>query len=628
MDQKSASRWKYYFTIIYFVISTLSLFSLLFIFRMLRIKLFFLGISTIYCTYILIKKRQFIFSKRTKSEIAIALGIDSICFFDFYFNAIHIRPGIVVTLLRKLSLNNILDENVLFALIGIIISLVGFYGATLLAPYLLRFFKELYRIIKTYKIQLVLLFLVYTVAFISVIRANYYYTDDLGRAIYGYEITGDFSRYVANILSEIFHGNTWLADISPLPQIMALFIMTLTGVILLSVLSSLLNTNAGKWSFIALIPVGLSPYFLSCLSYKYDAPYMAFSVFASVFPLIFYKYDNIKIYSVSVFIGTIVMCTTYQVSSGIFPMIVSILALIMWIQKKSYKKIGSFLLNSAISYILALLVFRLILMEPITDDNYVDVGISITNLLPNTIKYIKFFYNDFPTIWIILICIVFLSFIILLIKYAKQNKILSAVLSIIICFCAFVMSFGIYIIFNAPLTEPRAFYGIGIFLSIMCCILFLNCGCYIGKLSTISLCCFFIIYTFLYGNALNIQKNYIDFRTEQVINGCNNLGLFKESKKTKFQATGTAGYQRAVKNMIQEYPLLERQIKVLLSDSTNWSWGTYQLREYYGLNTEITDISNLQIKDDDIIKDTYYYTIYKVNDIIILNLKDVESKIQ
>ena len=162
----------------------------------------------------------------------------------------------------------------------------------------------------------------------------------------------------------------------------------------------------------------------------------------------------------------------------------------------------------------------------------------------------------------------------------------------------------------------------------MCCILFLNCGCYIGKLSTISLCCFFIIYTFLYGNALNIQKNYIDFRTEQVINDCNNLGLFKESKKTKFQATGTAGYQRAVKNMIQEYPLLERQIKVLLSDSTNWSWGTYQLREYYGLNTEITDISNLQIKDDDIIKDTYYYTIYKVNDIIILNLKDVESKIQ
>ena len=80
--------------------------------------------------------------------------------------------------------------------------------------------------------------------------------------------------------------------------------------------------------------------------------------------------------------------------------------------------------------------------------------------------------------------------------------------------------------------------------------------------------------------------------------------------------------------MIQEYPLLERQIKVLLSDSTNWFWGTYQLREYYGLNTEITDISNLQIKDDDIIKDTYYYTIYKVNDIIILNLKDVESKIQ
>lgn len=625
MRQSNKPKWKSYLVVFCFTTSIMALFLLLCIFRSLRIKLLFLCVAIIYCIFILLKKKQSIFSRRTKSELVLALAIDSVCFFDFYFNAVHIRPGIV--LLNKLPFVNLIDENCVYALIGIIISLIGFFGATTIAPYLLFCFKELYKIVKAYKIQFVSLLIVNVISFISIIRANYYYTDDLGRAVYGYELTGDFSRYIANILSELLHGNSWLADISPLPQLIALIIISLAGIVLLYIISYLLNTKNNKWSFIAVVPIGLSPYFLSCLSYKYDAPYMALSVFASIIPLVFYKY-NIKIYSASVFFGIIVMCTTYQVSSGVFPMTVLLIALIMWIQKKRYKIIGYFLLSSTISYILALLVFRFFIMEPIAEDNYVNTGVSVTQMLPNIIEYLKLFNSDFPTIWKILIGIILLSFIIMIIRHTKQNKALTGLLSILVCISAFSLSFGVYIFFTNPLFDPRAFYGVGIFLSMLCCCLILNYGFYIGKLSVVAISCIFIIYSYIYGNALNIQKNYIDFRTEQIINDCNNLGVFNENGKTKFQAIGTAGYQRAVKNMIREYPILERQIKILLSDSTEWAWGTYQLKEYYGLDLELVDVSKLQLHNDRILKDTYYYTIYKSNDIIVLSLKDVENQIQ
>ena len=610
---------------IFYYLSAFSFFSLLFDSRPVRIVLFFLMISLLICTYIIIKRRGLLFSKPSKKEIIVTLCIESICYFDFYFNAIHLRSGYIMALWRKIPFAGLLDDRMAFAAIGIIISAIGFLFVRTISPFLIVGFEEIIGIIKKYKKHLILLFAVSVLSFVAIIRANYNYTDDLARTIYGYEITGDFSRYFANILSEIVHGNSWLADISPLPQLIALLIICVTGIILLHVLATVINKEPSWWSFIALIPIGLSPYFLSCLSYKYDAPYMALSVLVSVVPLVFSKHTPI-VYSISVFIGALVMCTTYQVSSGIFPMIVLILALIMWIQKRNAREILTFLLCSAIPYVLALVVFRIAIMTPVSQDNYVDVGVSIINLFPNTINYFDIVNKDFPFIWKALMTVIFVSFIVLLIKISKRNKIISALISFAISMLSLVLSFGVYLVFNNPLTEPRAFYGTGVFISIMCCALFLEDKYFIGKVCVVGISWVFIVYSFIYGNALNIQKDYISFRTEQVINECNDLGILDTHGKTKLQLTGSAGYQRAVKNMIQEYPILERQIKVLLLDSNEWYWGTYQLEEYYGLDIEHTDIGELEINNDNKLADTYYYTIYQDNNTIVVDVHNVESK--
>jgi len=129
-----------------------------------------------------------------------------------------------------------------------------------------------------------LMFGIYLLGIISIIRANFYFMDDVGRSVDAFRGWIAMSRYVAEFLSVFIHADARLTDISPLPQLLAVFILAISSVLLVYVLNDSKITIAG---LLASIPVGLSPYMLECLSYKFDAPYMALSVLASIVPFLF-----------------------------------------------------------------------------------------------------------------------------------------------------------------------------------------------------------------------------------------------------------------------------------------------------------------------------------------------------
>ena len=325
------------------------------------------------------RSRFTILDLKDRVSAVIAILIEGIVFLDFYFNTTHNIPRII----KKIPF---LSPNIVVLIVGIIGCLLSFYAVFYFSKWLISGIHTVLLIIKQYKVHFAVLCILCFIGIFSIIRANFYYVDDLGRTVDGYEMTGDFSRYIANIMSEFFYGNSWLADISPLPQIVAIIMMALSGVILLSVFCD--NHMPKVWSVAALIPLGLSPFFLGCLSYRYDAPYMAVSVLASIVPLIFYKKNRIK-YSLVVFAGITIMCTTYQASSGIFPMIVLFMCFIMWSQKENIKTIGRFLVSSVIGYIAAMGIFRFLLMTPLNDEEYVDSSLSLSSLFVNVKKYLE-----------------------------------------------------------------------------------------------------------------------------------------------------------------------------------------------------------------------------------------------
>lgn len=178
--------------------------------------------------------------------------------------------------------------------------------------------------------------IVFMIGIIAILRANFNYYDDMGRITYGYKGFDNFSRYISYYGASVIHADSYLTDVSPLPQLLAAGILGVSGAIAIYIISG--KKESSYWEIIAAIPLGLSPFFLECLSYKFDAPYMAFSVLAAVFPLLFYKNGYFK-YSVWVVIGTLAVCMSYQAASGIFPVLVIIIALKRWNDNDELKDI-------------------------------------------------------------------------------------------------------------------------------------------------------------------------------------------------------------------------------------------------------------------------------------------------
>ena len=108
------------------------------------------------------------------------------------------------------------------------------------------------------------------IALSALLRANFGYVDDLARIAKGYRGWDDFGRYINNVLSPFLHGDYYLTDVSPLPQLLAAFIMTLAGSCILVVFSD--ERGHSIWEIVAILPMGLSPYFMECFSYKSPMP--------------------------------------------------------------------------------------------------------------------------------------------------------------------------------------------------------------------------------------------------------------------------------------------------------------------------------------------------------------------
>ena len=247
---------------------------------------------------------------------------------------------------------------------------------------------------------LLILFAVSVVGISAILRANFYYMDDSPRAALGYKQWDYFSRYLSTALATLVHGGDYLVDAAPLPQMLAMLIMAVSGILMGYIFRE--RTTFSGWELAVLSILGLNPYFLGCVSFRFDAPYMALSVLAAVVPLL-YRNRNTAAYVLASGLGILAVCTSYQAAAGIFLMLVVALALRMWNRGKSIREVGLFCLKSAAGYALGLLFFKLVIMIP-ADTNYVgnalpSAGELIPHFLENLRSYYSLILSDFKPFW-------------------------------------------------------------------------------------------------------------------------------------------------------------------------------------------------------------------------------------
>ena len=460
------------------------------------------------------------------------------------------------------------------------------------------------------------LFIIYFLAIFSIIRANFNYVDDLRRCIDGYGLAGVFSRHISKHLSHLLHASNHIADISPLPQLVACLILAITGFILVKIICN--KTN--KLLLIASLPIGLSPYFLECFSYKFDAPYMALSILACVFPFLFMQ-KKWWLFSLVSIASILVMTMTYQAASGIFIMLTVYFFFTNFLYKKNSTKDNFLFLSiSLVSFCIAIMVFRYFFMEPI-DFGYVATDIAsseniITIFLRNIKKYFTILFSGFNITWKILSLAIIIIFYIKAIVLSKINKILSTFLTTFFLGFLLLSIFGLYLFLQAPLFVPRAMYAVGVFIAILC----IDIGFSLKKIFSIPAialiwCCF--VFSFAYGNALADQKRYNTFRTELLLHDLSSLLPVKTDKPYSIKLINNAGYSPVVEHTAVNNPMIKKLVPRNLGGG--WPWGYYYLTRYHKFMLKMDE--NIADEEMPVIFDSYYHTIKNLDNNIVVILK-------
>lgn len=465
-----------------------------------------------------------------------------------------------------------------------------------------------------YKTPFFMLLAIYLLAFSAVFRANFGFVDDIGRTYAGYHGWLDWSRWTTEILATFVHAGWRLTDISPLPQVLACIFMAAGGIILLVIFKEEKKINF--WNIIAVSLTALAPYFLGIISYKFDSPYMALSFLASVIPFLFRK-KKAWVYAVVSVICLLIMCTTYQASSGVYPMVVVFVILQKMMLGEKLKDQLKFLFLSAMCYLLSLGIFWLFLMR----ENGVSV-FSFADMLPSAWNryrsYYSMIYEDFTAIWLILIAAVAVLFIAVVGKTSKTGRLFGLLLGGVTALIGSFLCFGAYLFISEEAYDTRAMYGFNVFLTLMAVFISFEVRHWIPKIVYTLLAWSFLVFSLTYGNALAQQQNYTDYRVQLLAADLNDLEIMNTGGQKEVRIEGDIGPCPVVAGMAEVYPLLSRITFTGLSEGY---WGGYYLYHYFNIPdiTGITDGSRAE--DLPVLKDTMYHTIRGNESSIVISLK-------
>ena len=447
----------------------------------------------------------------------------------------------------------------------------------------------------------------------AILRANYYYIDDLGRASSGLKGWDHFSRWISVWLSSVIHTDHYLADVAPLPQLLAVVLLAIAGAVTIYLIGG--AEISPFWGIVAVVPLSLSPFYLECLSYRYDAPYIALSVLVSVVPPLLFGGSRRShiIYLTGTVICMLIMCMTYQASSGIFPMLVAVLLFKRWNDGEKIKSLLSFIGISILGYLIGLGIFKYLILKQVFSyvTTYQAPVLSLPSVLYENLRtYFSVIIRDFKPLWLILIAALFLFFIIQFMLNSKRNKLSALVAGLLLIAILLPLSFGVYSILEKSFFAPRALYGFGAFLAFIALLSVSGRAFPLSRFAALALSWVFFVFAFVYGNCLYVQAQYTDFRVQMVINDLNSLEEYNNENLKIVKFSGDIGYSPLIEGIPQRnYTMLSSLLKEPFGDATDLSttgfYYYYKLPDIvrYDLTTKL-DTAKLPI-----LKDTVYHTI-------------------
>ena len=218
----------------------------------------------------------------------------------------------------------------------------------------------------------------------------------------------------------------------------------------------------------ASLAVGLSPWYLENISYKFDSPYMALATTCAILPFLFIK--RLTLFFIVSVIFLLCMWNTYQANNGIYIVLSMFVVLNLILQKTNLKQILKFIFVSALAFGVALAIYKFLIMTPPPPNSYIAnvEKIDISKFFTNIDKFLNLIKSDIGdhVIKFIFFIVVALFFLINLLK-TKINFIVTFISLSVFFGVEIFINYGLYLALERPILAPRAICGFGAFTAIM-----------------------------------------------------------------------------------------------------------------------------------------------------------------
>ncbi|WP_125766789.1 glucosyltransferase domain-containing protein [Lapidilactobacillus wuchangensis] len=488
-------------------------------------------------------------------------------------------------------------------------------------------FKAFYFALRQNIVKVLVNLFIYLLSLITIGLVNFPYIDDARRQIDGDTNFGFFDgRWGSEIFSWFFQGSRHLTDMGLVTPILSAIFLCLASLTIIYVFDD-------KFSWLAIISstlFGLNAWFLGCISFRYDSPYMALSLLFSVIPFLWWKSNKIT-FGIMSFIGVFLMCNTYQLSSGIY--IVVLLSLYFQSIIDGEKLLLHFkrILIAAISYILAMICFVIeTSFNPEIANRGDAVAISEMTQLPRTFlrnirAYFITIYQDSSRLWVLLTGLILVAFVITFMKRSKIGRIKAFIWSGIYLLTAAIFSYGVLLIFKFPLAERsvRYGYGLGAFISIVMVMLTSNAKAdskivkRISGILVLLLTYYSLSFTFVFAANLSSQKDSFE-RQSMLL--ASDLKEYVTTDRRVVNMNSLFHDSRVVSNSERNYPILG---KLIQSNNAIFWPNTTLFNTYTNLDVTINQFDFKKFDKDDkkLQVKSSLYDIYTSKDQIYVKMK-------
>lgn len=460
-----------------------------------------------------------------------------------------------------------------------------------------------------------------------------YYIDDLGRSLWGFTGWEDNGRPLAAIAMELINFGSPLADISPIPQLLAA-----------AILSWVVVKTAYKYvefshvaGMVASLPLIFSPFYLQNFSYKYDSLPMALSVATASLPFLLGD-ERFKLRTAICFICVTFTLSLYQASLNVY-VAFAVLNFTFLVKQGEREKSIAMLASALVGLFAGYAVYSSILSPIYLKGEYniehskvIEImrGGAVTQVFENFIKF-RDLLSSFFTATVILL---FTPFVVLgllnlvwLALFRTGNGVIGWSLKIIVCTLPLVLSLCLFggpiLLLENPVFSARV--AVGVAPTMVCIFIFAlwAAPAYVRYIKFIMIIPLFFMITvsYAYGNALKNQARFEDYVITTLLHELDSKDL---NGVREVYVNGRMPYAPSSMMNNRKFPIIGKLLPVAMNGS--WIWGLRKLDHY---RSGLTYISPEGFDADffacsaNIKKDNTLFDIYRTGERAVISFKKI-----